>query len=88
MSDESGAVRLNPDAEALLGFTAAVSNFAQSLGLLTHIVVTKELDDDFVAEVKATTEAIMKRFRNEIEQGMTIAIPKGAFVFDAPGRAQ
>jgi hypothetical protein len=84
MTDEN-VVRLNPDAEALLGLTAAISNMTQSLAIIGQIVVTKDLDEDFKAEVKATAEAMMKRFRNEIETGMTtvVSFNKRASVFPA-----
>lgn len=92
MNIENGQldVRLNPDAEALLGYTAAVDQFSNSVIRFAHILSTAGIDPDFAAEVKETATVVMKRFRNEVEQSMTTVIQRDklAFLLPAPEAKQ
>lgn len=90
MTDDN-TVRLNPDAEALLGLTAAVDNFTNSLVKFGHLLAPATgLDPDFRAEVQETASVVMKRFRNEIEQSMTTVVPasKRGLILTMPMREQ
>lgn len=76
MTDSPSGLRLNPEAEALIGYVSAVDVFTNSMVKLAHIVASKDIDEDMKAEVKAVHSAITKRFINEIETTLTAAVGK------------
>jgi hypothetical protein len=71
---DNGVVRLNPEAEALLGFTAAVDSFTNSMIKLGHILASKDVDADFKHDVKGSAHLICERFNQEITQTLTVVV--------------
>lgn len=72
--DEGHMPRLNPEAEALLGFTAAVDQFTNSLIKMGHLIASKDVDADFKQDVKGSAHLITQRFNQEITQTLTTVI--------------